>query len=69
MEFGAQLALSAKSSLNADVNDPTLSATEKALVLAQPEYIKAKKEAEDAGKKVGEVTLPYWNILKIGWLL
>lgn len=35
---------------------------------ATQKYRDAQKDAEDFGKQIGDTTLPYWNILRIGWL-
>lgn len=32
------------------------------------EYAKLKKDAEDAGNKLGKTSIPYMTLFKIGWL-
>jgi len=66
-ELGVQLNLSARSHLHASVNtgDPALDA----LVLSSPEYQDLYDQINnDALDRFKNIPLPYWNVIKVGWL-
>lgn len=63
-ELGAQIPLNADTSIDATTGDATLDAA----VKEQTEYKDLKKKADDGAKAFGNAVLPYWSIIKVGWL-
>lgn len=59
-EIGAQVQSGATSTLTPNTTDP--------VILSDPNYIKAAKDATDAGDTFGKATLPHLTLLKIGYV-
>lgn len=46
----------------------TFSSNADAAVQTTPEYVQLDKDVRDAGNKLGEISLPMWTLVKLGWL-
>jgi hypothetical protein len=71
-EFGVQFALETESRFSLEPTGETSSEPEQAAVdaLEQEERVqKTRRDIEDFGTSVGKQAIPFWNILRIGWML
>jgi hypothetical protein len=59
-ELGAQLPSNAKTTLTSN--------TDNTAITSHPDYVQARRDAEDAGDKFGKMTLPHLTILRIGYV-
>jgi hypothetical protein len=65
-DFGLQMPSGAKSELQTSFAN--VSAASEAAVITSEDYIKNKKDVEDAAEMIGKQALPYITFLRMGWL-
>jgi hypothetical protein len=65
-DFGLQMPSGAKSELQTAFAN--VSAASEAAVITSEDYIKNKKDVEDAAEMIGKQALPYITFLRMGWL-
>jgi hypothetical protein len=65
-DLGLQMPSAAKSELQTSFTN--VSAASEAAVVTSDDYIKNKKDVEDAAEMIGKQALPYISFLRMGWL-
>ncbi|MFZ3228629.1 MAG: hypothetical protein WA160_00365 [Pseudobdellovibrio sp.] len=72
LTFGMDLGYLSPSSSSADINATISNISNGAIsnsdVESTTEYKNAKKDAQDQSEKFGKTGLPYWTVLRMGWL-